>query len=120
MRLEQREERTLWRATVRVVAIMFLLLAIADLSFPQICAEDFEPLFPQRATSTFAHADDSGAPLPHPTPTEDCFCCCSHIMSEDSGSPLSKLAVVSGSDPAVLPALPPNPVQLLFRPPRLA
>lgn len=120
MRLERQQKRTLWRETVRVVAIMFLLLAIADLSFPQICSEDFEPLFPQRATSTFAHADDSGVPLPHPTPTEDCFCCCSHIMSEDSGSPLSKLAIVSGSDPVVLSALPPDPVQLLFRPPRLA
>ena len=120
MRLERQQKRTFWRATIHVVALVFLLLAIADLSFPQICAEDFEPLFPQRAASTFAHADDSGEPLPHPTPTEDCFCCCSHIMSEESGSPLSKLAVVSGSDPAVLPALPLDPVQLLFHPPRLA
>ena len=121
MRAESHQKRTLWRETVRVLAVMFLLLACVDLTFPQICGEDNEPLFPQRnAASTFGHADESGDPLPHPAPTEDCFCCCSHIVSEEGNGPLDELAQVSGSASVLPPAIPLAPVELLFHPPRLA
>lgn len=120
MKVSWQQKRTPWRETVRVIAVMFLLLAFADLAFPQICGEDNEPLFPQRSAVTFAHADESGEPLPHPMPTEDCFCCCSHIVSEEAGSPLGELAIVSGSDRIVPPRIPLAPLTFLFHPPRLA
>ena len=106
---------------MRVIAVVFLLLAIADLAFPQICGEDSEPLFPARtAASAVVPASDAGEPQPAPMPVEDCFCCCSHIVAEDSASPLDQLAIVSGSGRIAPSAVPVAPVQVLFHPPRLA
>ena len=114
-------KRTPWRETVRVLAAMFLLLACADLMFPQLCGEDNEPLFPiQSPASSFAHTDASGEPQPHRANTEDCFCCCSHILSAESTSPLTELAIVSDSERMTPPPVPVAPHTLLFHPPRLA
>lgn len=111
----------MWRATRRVIAIVFLLLATADLALPQICGEDSEPLFPTRsAASAVLPADESGEREPVPTRAEDCFCCCSHIVAEDSASPLCQLAIVSGSGRVAISAIPIAPAQVLFHPPRLA
>jgi hypothetical protein len=101
---------------------MFLLLACADLAFPQLCGEDNEPLFPIRSAtaSTLAHADASGEQQPHQAPAEDCFCCCSHILSAESTSPLTELAIVSDSERMTQPGVPIAPLTLLFHPPRLA
>ena len=121
MRVRTQEKRTAWRGTVRVIAVMFLLLAFGDLAFPQICGEDNAPLFPaQRDASAVATSGDSGEPHPEPMRAEDCFCCCSHIVAEDSGSPLGQLAFVSGSLSIAPPTVPLAPVRLLFHPPRLA
>ncbi|HYR28037.1 MAG TPA: hypothetical protein VEU30_06195 [Thermoanaerobaculia bacterium] len=104
-----------------MIAVVFLLLAVADLAFPQICGEDSEPLFPARtAASAVIPADDPGEPEPAPARAEDCFCCCSHIVAEDSPSPLGQLAIVSGSGRIAPPSVPIAPVQVLFHPPRLA
>ena len=109
------------REVFRVAALALLLLAVADLSLPQLCAEDNESLFATQSTpATVGHADRSGEPLPHQAPSEDCFCCCSHIVSEDAASPLYQLAIVSGSGRIAPPSVPTPPVQLLFHPPRLA
>lgn len=120
MKLTVGRKGTRGQQMLRVIAAMILLLAGADLAFPQTCGEDNEPLFPQQnAASTFAHTDGSGDPLAHPEPIEDCFCCCSHIVSEGSESPLGKLMIASGADQVVLSRIPLAPVQLLFHPPRL-
>lgn len=120
MRTRQRK-RTPWRETVRVLAVMFLLLACADLAFPQLCGEDNEPLFPTQASgSGFAHADASGEPQPHQPPAEDCFCCCSHILSAEATSPLTEMAMVSDSERMTQALVPLAPLTLLFHPPRLA
>lgn len=108
------------RGIFRVAALALLLLAVGDLAFPQICGEDNGPLFPAQQVAASGHADESGAPLPHQAPAEDCFCCCSHIMSEDSASPLDQLALVTRSERIAVPAVPLAPVQVLFHPPRLA
>ena len=121
MKPRSKENRTTGRATMRVIAVVFLLLATVDLAFPQICGEDNEALFASQAVAaTFGHADDSGEPLPHQPPAEDCFCCCSHIVAEDSASPLDQLAIASGSGRIVPPSVPLAPVRVLFHPPRLA
>jgi len=111
----------MWREIVRVATIALLLLAFADLAFPQICGEESGPLFPTRsATSDFAQAGESGEPHPGPRRAEDCFCCCSHIVAEDARSPLDQLSLVSDSDRTAAPTVPTAPVRILFRPPRLA
>lgn len=122
MPTKTQRKRTHWRETVRVLAILFLLLACADLAFPQLCAEDNEALFPSQAaaTASFAHADATGEPQPHAPQTEDCFCCCSHVISTGTGSPLEALALVSGCDPTGSSGVPPTPARILFHPPRLA
>ena len=122
MKTISQQKRTPWRATVRMVAIAFLLFAGADLAFPQVCGEEAEALFPSqgKASTTFAHEDDSGEPAPHAASTEDCFCCCSHIVSDDGASPLGKLAILTAPDLVAPPSVPLAPQQRLFHPPRLA
>lgn len=120
MPTRSKRTRTNWRHTVRVLAVTLLVLACADLAFPQICGEVNEPLFKQSGATTFAHASDSGEPQPHRTPTEDCFCCCSHIVSAPTAAALSVLTKISKSDLDVSPAVPPVPILILFHPPRLA
>lgn len=110
-----------WRRTVRAVAVFFLLFACADLAFPEICSEDNARLLPQQsATTPFSHGDDSGEPQEHRSSTEDCFCCCSHIVSSSFDPSLGAPAIVSSSDPVAAPGIPLAPLQLLFHPPRLA
>lgn len=115
-------KRRPWRETVRVLAAMFLLLACADLAFPQLCGEDNEPLFRIQSAALFTlmQADASGEPQPHRAPAEDCFCCCSHILSAESTSALTELAIVSDSERMMQPAVPVAPLMLLFHPPRVA
>ena len=118
MNVVKQSRRTAWRNIIRLVAGVFLLFAFADLAFPQICAEDAEPLFAVAAQATGTEPPADSAPTP--PPAEDCFCCCSHIVSEAADSPLAALAAVSESTHGAAPRLPFAPVQLLFHPPRLA
>lgn len=118
MKARRQEKRTPWRETVRVIAVVFLLLATVDLAFPQLCGEDNGLLFP-RQTAGSGPADDAnlpGNPLP---PADDCFCCCSHILSADFVSPLGAPVFLSDSEHNARPHLPLAPVQYLFHPPRL-
>ena len=112
MRVKIQQERAQWRVVMRLVAIVFLLLACADLAFPDACEEDSQPLFAQSAGGPFAPAD---AP-----PAEDCFCCCSHILSAEFSSPLGQLALLSGSDQIASSLSPYPPAKLLYHPPRSA
>lgn len=121
MRMRRSEKRIQWRGAIRVIAAMFLLFSLADLAFPQICGEDNEPLFPaQAAASAVVPGDDASKPQAAPTRAEDCFCCCSHIVAEDSPSPLQSLTLASDPGRIIPPAVPTAPVRFLFRPPRLA
>ena len=109
------------RDTFRVAAVVLLLLAFADLSMPQFCDEDNVPLFPAESVAqALGHAQDPRDTESKRAPAEDCFCCCSHIVSEELASPVGTLAFVSA--PArIMPAdVPLAPVGFLFRPPRLA
>lgn len=109
------------RDTFRVAAAVLLLLAFADLSMPQFCDEDSAPLFPAESVAqTLAHAEDPREPESDRAPAEDCFCCCSHIVSEDLASPAGTLAFVTAPVLAMPADVPPAPVGFLFRPPRLA
>jgi len=122
MKATNQRQRNRWRATVRIVAVMFLLLAGADLAFPEICSEGHEPLLEGQTASTvrLTLGDDSGEPRPQRVPKEDCFCCCSHIVSSPFASSLDALAVVSSADPVLSPDVRPASIRHLFRPPRVA
>lgn len=81
---------------VRVIALLFLIHAGADLVFPQLCSE--EPLgltinqafaateesniSYQAAAGRFRGSNESGEnPRREESPREeDCFCCCTHVM----------------------------------------
>lgn len=99
---------------------MFLLFAAADLAFPQLCAEENESLFAVQKAAMFAHAGESSDEQPHLPAAEDCFCCCSHIVSASMTSPLNALAIVSSPNVFPAPSVSAAPARHLFRPPRLA
>lgn len=114
---EWRESR--WRMIVRAAATLLLVLAVVDLTFPQLCGEDMEPIG-QGSSASAAAARTDDREERRPAPTEDCFCCCSHIDCPDPAMPLGAMSLVSES-PAGLPdtvTVAPGPY--LFRPPRLA
>lgn len=117
----QRDRSRGWRITVRAVAFFFLLLAFADLALPQFCREDSSPLYePQAATASFLAGSSAHQSEQHSIAEEDCFCCCSHIVSEEAASPLGALAWLSGSHEPLRVAVPSAPVRVLDHPPRLA
>lgn len=106
------------RNLFRVAAVLLLMLGATDLAFPQICGEDSGPVFPQEQRASWSVGED-GDPSRVPLREDDCFCCCSHILSAE-GQPVQGLALVTGS-----PYLHPHttffsPARSLFRPPRLA
>lgn len=110
------QPRVCWRTIVRLTALLFLVLTAADLTVPRLCREIDAPLF--RASpfdSWFATSDDR-----KPTSSEDCFCCCSHIMRSEILPSLSPLLFVSDSAPACALPFPVAPASLHFRPPRAA
>ena len=121
----------------RLVAVLFLLFASADMSAdiisPGACCEEFCGLAvsytsydatPDRApdgTDKISAVDDSThGESSGPIPTEDeCFCCCAHILpslhfavAETDAGPL-----VSGLANTILPIAPP---QSAYHPPRLS
>lgn len=117
---ESERQGTRERTIVRTVATMFLILAVADLAFPQLCRKDSEPLFQASSARAFVTTSGHGEERPAAHQTEDCFCCCSHIESPDPGAPLGALALVS-EPPAGAPiTIPVAPGPYLFRPPRVA
>lgn len=110
--------RTRWRTTVRTVAFLLLVITAVDLAVPRLCGEESAPLFRLHSlAATFDAPQDQQAPAPS---TEDCFCCCSHVMGTKVHAPLTSLALLTGSDTRALPRLPLPPVRLHFHPPRIA
>lgn len=107
-----------WRIMMRTVAVLFLLLAAADLAFPQACRENEMALSKVPSSLTLAAAP-TGDETSDQSPREDCFCCCSHIVSVESQTLLSSLPDSSNSPANRIPASPVVPVHSLFRPPRL-
>jgi hypothetical protein len=109
-----------WRVVVRAVAFGFLLFAVTDLTFASWCQEDSAPLFAAPAPQpAMGHTDVPHESEQHPASTEDCFCCCSHIVSEDLSAPLGAPALLSVPHETARPSVPAAPVRHLFRPPRL-
>ncbi|HJQ36038.1 MAG TPA: hypothetical protein VKB93_02760 [Thermoanaerobaculia bacterium] len=74
--------RHIWR----VAALALLLLAAADLTLPQLCAEDSQSLrMAQRQHDSSASVQIVAAPgdlaAAERESSHDCFCCCSHVLS---------------------------------------
>ncbi len=106
-----------WRTIERVVAVLLLLCAGVDLAVPQLCSGENFPLF--RVRSEVTVFDGVEHERPSPLPTEDCFCCCSHIVRPEAMMPVTTLALVSASVARTF-RLPLPPVQAQFHPPRSA
>lgn len=108
-----------WRTIVRAAAVLLLMLAAADLALPQICRKNASRLPAAQAASLQAQ-QDGGNRGSDETQREDCFCCCSHIVSAEPQTLLTSLPTTESDcfgrnldEPSV-------PVLSLFRPPRLA
>ena len=115
----QNRGRNRWRAVVRAVAALILLMAAADMAFPQLCREN-ESTVPAASSSSAiltAPADDDSS---NQTQREDCFCCCSHIVSAEPQTLLTSLPATTTRLPGRALGSPSVPVQSFFRPPRLA
>lgn len=81
---------------VRIIALLFLIHAGADLVFPQLCSEEPLGLTMSQsfaatddrnigylaASARFTSSNESGEnPRREESPREeDCFCCCTHVM----------------------------------------
>ena len=112
------QQRSVWRSTVRIVAVGLLLFAFTDLSFPQVCQEESGSLLiPSSGATSVTGAAREAAP--DRAPLEDCFCCCSHVETEPFAAPHTA-ALVSASNKMLPPRIPSAPTRMLFHPPRLA
>lgn len=78
----------------RGIAILFVLYTAFDLANPQIC-NDGSSFIPESHITQLSRNDTTSAPITsvqsvksskntevpdQPTPDEDCFCCCAHVM----------------------------------------
>ncbi len=104
---------------MRSVAVLFLLLAVTDLAFPELCREN-KTLLPESSSETAVVAAQSDSDPSSPASREDCFCCCSHLVSAESRILLSHLPETSSALVRRPPASPPVQAQSFFRPPRVA
>lgn len=120
----------------RLVAILFLLLASADIAVdvvsPELCCEELRGLAGSYSTDAAAPSQESGnlykiSAVDNSTPEapsspiteEECFCCCAHILPslhfEVANLDLDPLT--SGLANTILPTAPP---QSAYHPPRLS
>lgn len=115
----QKRDRNRWRAVVRAVAVLILLMAAADMTFPEICRENKSSIPAASSSSAIltAQTDDDSSDQ---TQREDCFCCCSHIVSAEPQTLLTSLPATTTPLPGRALGSPSVPVQSFFRPPRLA
>ena len=107
------------RGVFRVAAVLLLLLGAVDLAFPQICGEDSGPLFSQNESRAWTEGEQSQLPQREELPDEDCFCCCSHILSVDGTASIQVLAPSTDSPLFGADRLTATPFDSPFRPPRL-
>jgi hypothetical protein len=92
----------------RLVAVLLLLWGMCDLTVPGFCQTDFTDLetvatqmqassnvdaLPQHAV-TSTQQDQKHAPLPADSDSDDCWCCCSHIVTTPSMVSLVSLDIV--------------------------
>ena len=110
--------RTRWRTIVRAVAFLFLVITGFDLALPRLCGEENAPLF--RVHSLAAADDAAQDQQPSPLPTEDCFCCCSHVLATAGHAPLASLTLLTVRDTRASSRIPLPPIRLHFHPPRIA
>lgn len=104
---------------LRAAAVLILMLAAADLAFPQICRENASRLPTAPLAASLQAQQDEGSGN-HDTQQEDCFCCCSHIVSAEPQALLRSLPGTQGALAARNLGEPSVPVLAFFRPPRLA
>ena len=110
--------RTRWRTIVRAVAFLFLVLTGIDLTVPRLCGEENAPLF--RMHSSALQDDAAQDPQSPALPTEDCFCCCSHVLAAEGHARLTALTLLTVSDTRAWSRIPLPPIRLHFHPPRIA
>lgn len=116
---EQNRQRSVWRTTLRVVATGLLLFAFADLSFPELCTEETGTLPSGIDAANISHAGESSDSAPGPSSVDDCFCCCSHVVSEPFAAPLGAADLLMAAQNTLPPAIRPAPARIPFHPPRL-
>ena len=107
------------RRVFRVAAVLLLLLGAADMAFPQICGEDSAPLFSQSESRAWTDGEKSHVPPREELPDDDCFCCCSHILSVDGTASIQVLAPSTDSPQFGADRITATPFDSPFRPPRL-
>lgn len=109
----------------KLVAVMVLVWALADLTVPGVCQTDFPVLNgPQPATlsahgnaSRSAHLNFSHQPQSQNEREDDCFCCCSHIVHSCVAT-FSDRATVVEHLPAFVTEQPHEFSTSLYHPPR--
>lgn len=80
----------------RMVAVFFLLWTAVDLTIPSVCAIDQQPGSGNaRRESTVLTAGGSTQTAPNDG-TEDCFCCCHHVMSTAAWVPIAHVDIAQG------------------------
>lgn len=115
----QNRDRYRWRFVVRAVAVLILVMAAVDMTFPSLCRENKSsiPAASSAASILASQTDDDSS---NQTQREDCFCCCSHIVSAEPQTLLTSLPATTTPLPGRALGSPSVPVQSFFRPPRLA
>ena len=117
------------------IALFFLIFTVADILLPQFCNHEDDLIAPitspnknlvrndsQLTPVEIAfRADDSGSQqAPEQTSdTEDCFCCCSHLLPARSFSPGIE-SIKPSPNRIKIPFLPAAPPRGQFHPPRSA
>ncbi len=115
---------------VRAIAILFLVYTGADLTVPQFCGEEMGiPKFAEASASTGIRTDAAFAtdlsesrqdPLPERTHTEDCFCCCAHVLPGHATAPVAVPELNSRIRALPRIDLTSPPLQGPYHPPRFA
>lgn len=110
--------RRRWRAIVRVVAFVLLLITAVDLASSQFCGEETAPL--SREPLSVAMIETDGHSLPPASTRDGCFCCCSHVVHVSVAVPASSPAILGGIPSAAAPQVPFATPRPPFHPPRAA
>lgn len=110
--------RRRWCAIMHVVAFVFLVITAVDLASPQFCGEETAPLL--RAPLSAAMIDTDSHSQPPTSRSEDCFCCCSHVVHVGIAARVTSPAILGATMRAAAPQVPLTTPRPLFHPPRAA
>ena len=111
-------QRRAFHAFSRLVAALLLVWTFADLSKPSLCSSD-ESGGVASLTATLIKSvstADHGPVIPTPA-TDDCFCCCSHVVSTVRVSLVAPVVQAAPLAPTAIVALVSAPVVLPYHPP---